>query len=174
MEKRCGCDMSYGCRGRRWDTKLVRALFPPHDADFILVVPVHGPSKEDRLIWHFDNRGRFMVRTAYQLALSLDEGENSKQWTGSPSRLEVHWTTRVQPKVQIFAWRLCQHVLPTTANLLRQDRFWALALIPWSVVSQFQGGVEDWLRLMRLQLGKDEFSLLLIICWLLWIAASTF
>ncbi|KAL0320465.1 UNVERIFIED_CONTAM: hypothetical protein Sradi_5308000 [Sesamum radiatum] len=49
---------------------------------------------------------------------------------------------------------------------------WALALLPWSVVSQFHEGVEDWLRLMKCRLDTDEFSLLLIICWLLWVARN--
>ncbi|KAL0409524.1 UNVERIFIED_CONTAM: putative mitochondrial protein [Sesamum radiatum] len=39
--------------GAGWDVDLVRALFSPHDADSILVVPVQGRNVDDILLWHY-------------------------------------------------------------------------------------------------------------------------
>ncbi|KAL0367460.1 UNVERIFIED_CONTAM: hypothetical protein Sradi_3636100 [Sesamum radiatum] len=67
---------------------------------------------------------------------------------------------------------MCSTVPETMEHLLLRCPFarqiWALALLPWLTVSQFPGGMEDWLRLMKQELGKDDFSLLLILCWLIW------
>ncbi|KAL0445849.1 UNVERIFIED_CONTAM: hypothetical protein Slati_1712800 [Sesamum latifolium] len=186
--------------GTGWDVDFVRALFRPHDAECILEVPVHRPNAGDYLLWYYDKKGRFSVRSAYRLALMTDEAANSLLWTGSTSGNSSDWnfiwTTKVPPKVQLFAWRMCKNAVHTSENLIRRGvklmggcplcssvtenmehtllwchfsrQVWALALFPWSVVSQFHGGIEDWLRLMKRRLDTDEFSLLLIICWLLW------
>ncbi|KAL0434415.1 UNVERIFIED_CONTAM: hypothetical protein Slati_2775800 [Sesamum latifolium] len=139
--------------------------------------------------------GQVTVQSAYQLALSIEEGEFSilkrGSTSGRPADWKFIWLAKVPPRVQLFAWRMCKNALPTSESLARRGvrveegcplcisaeeslehtmlrcpfsrQAWALALIPWTLVSQFQGTAEDWLCL-----GKDNFNLLLIICCSIW------
>ncbi|KAL0401094.1 UNVERIFIED_CONTAM: hypothetical protein Slati_4139300 [Sesamum latifolium] len=45
---------------------------------------------------------------------------------------------------------------------------WALADIPWSVISQWRTNVEDWVFHARKGLEHDEFNFFAVLCWMLW------
>ncbi|KAL0345310.1 UNVERIFIED_CONTAM: hypothetical protein Sradi_4362300, partial [Sesamum radiatum] len=44
--------------------------------------------------------------------------------SGTAPQWKFIWSTRIPPKVQLFAWRMCKQALPTTSNLHR--RVWRL------------------------------------------------
>ncbi|KAL0416752.1 UNVERIFIED_CONTAM: hypothetical protein Slati_3507100 [Sesamum latifolium] len=110
--------------GAGWDAALVRALFPPHDADSNLEVPVQGYNSVDSLTWHYDLRGKSTVRNVYCLALTIDEAAHFEHKTGSTSAKspdwKFNWTAKVPPKVQLFARRMCKQAVPTLENLARR------------------------------------------------------
>ncbi|KAK4385504.1 hypothetical protein Sango_2674400 [Sesamum angolense] len=73
----------------------------------------------------------------------------------------------------------CWLLSPKTFRIMNSFVRWrggatvrALALFPWSALSLFQGGADDWLRLMHKQLGRYHFELFPIICWLIWEARN--
>ena len=49
-----------------WDEVLVRQTFVAADADIFLRIPV-CEYEEDHIAWHFDEKGRFSVKSAYKL-----------------------------------------------------------------------------------------------------------
>lgn len=57
-----------------WDEALVGELFTQEDAKIILAIPLRA-GMEDFLSWHYDKRGFFSVKSAYQLGVSLKETE---------------------------------------------------------------------------------------------------
>ena len=60
-----------------WNTKLVREIFLPQDAEAILSIPISESRARDRMVWAEDKRGNFMVRSAYRLARDIVvEGSN--------------------------------------------------------------------------------------------------
>ncbi|XVF38201.1 hypothetical protein REPUB_Repub20aG0079800 [Reevesia pubescens] len=75
-------------------------------------LPLSRSTCEDRLIWKGGLLGQFSVRSAYYVACSILR--DGQEW---PSSREVRWrhvwTSRVIPKVKIFAWRLLHGILPT-------------------------------------------------------------
>ncbi|KAL0437725.1 UNVERIFIED_CONTAM: hypothetical protein Sradi_0480400 [Sesamum radiatum] len=107
-----------------WDAALVRALFPSHDADSNLEVPVKGTDFVDNLIWHYGLREKFTVSSAYRLTLTIDEATHTKHRTGSTSGnspdWKFIWIAILPPKVQLFAWRMCKQAVPTLENLARR------------------------------------------------------
>ncbi|KAL0423362.1 UNVERIFIED_CONTAM: hypothetical protein Sradi_0871000 [Sesamum radiatum] len=157
--------------GVSWDMELIRVLFPQTEADNILAVPIHGPDNEDQLVWHCDARGQFTVRSACRLAMEIDS--ESAEASGDPPNWAFIWKSRTPSKVQLFAWRLCHNALPTTRGLLRRAvhviggcpfcheemetiehtflrcsysrQMWAIALLPWVVVSlsRREGGLVE-------------------------------
>ena len=103
-----------------WKTNLVRQVFPPPDVQSILSIPLSSCLPRDRLVWAYTPKGKFTVRSAYKTA--LDEAMNSG--VGEPSNGDTHrkfwrkiWSLNMPNKVRSFAWRACQNILPTKANL---------------------------------------------------------
>jgi hypothetical protein len=47
-----------------WDEVLVRQTFSQEDAEVILRIPI-CEHEQDHLAWHFDDKGRFSVKSAY-------------------------------------------------------------------------------------------------------------
>ncbi|KAL0438995.1 UNVERIFIED_CONTAM: putative mitochondrial protein [Sesamum latifolium] len=109
LEEQGHCDQSDGSCGRWLDVELVRALFPPHETECILAVPVHGIHEKDRLIWHYDLQGRFTVRSAYRLALSIEEAQNSRQGQGNTFVSSPSWN---------FLWKAKTNLGSRTASLV--------------------------------------------------------
>ncbi|KAL0364035.1 UNVERIFIED_CONTAM: putative ribonuclease H protein [Sesamum angustifolium] len=81
------------------------------------------------------------------------------------------WKARVPNKIKVFLWRVCKEAIPTTSNLIRRTcdvkpactmcgapyedskhallkcffarQAWALADLPWAIISQWRDGMED-------------------------------
>ncbi|KAL0404143.1 UNVERIFIED_CONTAM: hypothetical protein Sradi_2055100 [Sesamum radiatum] len=54
-----------------WDEGLIREEFYSAEAECILAIDIRGTEEQDELIWHFEEKNRFTVRSAYQVALRL-------------------------------------------------------------------------------------------------------
>ncbi|XP_075674823.1 uncharacterized protein LOC142644018 [Castanea sativa] len=73
----------------------------------------------DKLVWAATPNGKFMVKSAYWLALDMKRAKNGS--TSGPSGQQQLWrsiwSADVPNKIKNFAWRACQNILPTKANL---------------------------------------------------------
>ncbi|KAL5765268.1 hypothetical protein ACOSQ2_017862 [Xanthoceras sorbifolium] len=77
----------------------------------------------DSFLWHFDSRGLFSVRSAYKVALGLQQESLA---SSSNEALEVWkhlWKLDVPNKIKLFAWRACKEILPTNLNLSKKGIF---------------------------------------------------
>ena len=64
------------CENGIWDANKVKDTFLPHKANVVLGIPISPCLPEDSFIWTRTNNGRFMVRSAYGVALqALKEGK---------------------------------------------------------------------------------------------------
>jgi hypothetical protein len=73
------------------------------------------------MAWHYDRSGMFSIKSAYKLALELEQAEQMQESTsvrGDGSRVlhRMIWLVNVPPKVRIFAWRLAHEGLSTQCN----------------------------------------------------------
>lgn len=111
---------------RRWKVELIRAVFLPFEADTILNMPLSYNLPEDKLIWTGNRRGDFTVKSAYYIACSLVEaeetGESSSGYprTPPPPIWKKIWHLKIPSKIRIFSWRACMNGLPTGLNLSRR------------------------------------------------------
>jgi hypothetical protein len=101
-----------------WDEALVRDIFFPIDAEFILGTPIRDEF-EDYVAWQFDSKGVFSVKPAYRLYVQDRDGPRQ-----SSSNANVHeiqwkkiWKIIAQPKVKKFMWRLAHNSLATKRNI---------------------------------------------------------
>ncbi|KAK2654213.1 hypothetical protein Ddye_014069 [Dipteronia dyeriana] len=81
------------------------------------MIPIDLGRSADKLLWHFDKKGTYEVKSGYRIAMNekiveacSDPSVNQNWW----SRL---WSLNVPPKVKIFIWRLCNNALPSLSNL---------------------------------------------------------
>ena len=49
-----------------WDVELVKRIFWEEDVKVILALPVHE-GRDNLIAWHYDNYGRFSVKSAYKV-----------------------------------------------------------------------------------------------------------
>ncbi|KAL0319750.1 UNVERIFIED_CONTAM: hypothetical protein Sradi_5236500 [Sesamum radiatum] len=173
FEARLGAWPSYTWRSV-WETRDILAAgsdgkWGMEDADCILSVKPRGPEVRDELIWHFEAKGCFSVKSAYMLATELHEEGSSSQRT---SNWKFVWKSKAPPKV-VVCMEVCSKSSPHSREFKAYARLvWALSGLPWAVVGVSSPGVEDWFNRVHRMLEKDEWGLFLSICWGLWWARN--
>lgn len=97
---------------------IISSLFPPCEATLILSIPLSRKLPPDYLIWHYDSKMLFSVKSACKVAISLrDLASPSNQSTIGTSTWNKHWRASIPWKVKICAWKACLNILPTRSNL---------------------------------------------------------
>lgn len=82
----------------RWKGDVIRNEFSVDEAEAILNIQLFNGNREDKLIWHPSCDGRYSAKSAYRKI----------------------WRSFLPPRVRLFAWRLCNGILPTAANVARR------------------------------------------------------
>ncbi|XP_024199277.1 uncharacterized protein LOC112202498 [Rosa chinensis] len=117
--------------GFTWNQVLINQYFAPEDVDLILSISLSHRDIPDRLIWHYDKRGRFSTKSAYALAFS--EFHDSGVATSHPGNISSFWKqiwfAQIPGKVKVHWWKVCSSILHTAAQLrtrrvLVQDGCW--------------------------------------------------
>jgi hypothetical protein len=90
------CEPAWLCSGKKcsdlinpvteqWDDDLVFDLFGEDDAKHILEIPLRS-GMEDHLAWHYDSKGVFSVKSAYQLGVSIRDAKHRRDASSSSGR----------------------------------------------------------------------------------------
>ena len=85
---------------------MIRSAFLPFKADAILKIPLSRSLPDDKLIWMGNNRGEFIVKSAYHIAHYLVETkEEVESSNGDPFKAfwKNLWRLKLLAKVKIFA-----------------------------------------------------------------------
>ncbi|CAL2268929.1 unnamed protein product [Prunus armeniaca] len=108
---------------RTWDLLLLATVFLPPDMEVICSIPLSIRRTADTLIWHFDKKWSFSVRSAYKLAFA-EHGVRTATSTSSGNGFRAGWNTlwkaRVQGKIKLLWWKICRGILPTKAALSKR------------------------------------------------------
>lgn len=102
---------------------LLQQLFLPHEVNIILGTALSTNLLGDRLVWAPTKNGLFSLKSAYKIAMEMQEGAAMgtvlddinlrKFW-------KYIWQMNVPHKVLHFTWRSYKNILPTKDNLLRR------------------------------------------------------
>lgn len=69
-------------------------------------------------MWHYDSKGLFSVKSAYKVAISLqDTASSSSPNPTAASTWNKIWKASVPGKEKVFVWNACCNILPTRSNL---------------------------------------------------------
>lgn len=55
----------------QWDEDKLKQHFIKEDLEVILNIPLSRKKAKDEVMWHYDKRGEYYVKSGYQLALKL-------------------------------------------------------------------------------------------------------
>ena len=103
---------------RVWDLSALQEHFEPVDVGVIVSIPLSSRIVPDKLVWHYDSKGRFSTKSAYQLARQLVHTIPS----ASGISHSVHfwkqvWFSQIPGKLKVHIWRACSSILPTISKL---------------------------------------------------------
>lgn len=108
-----------------WLQPVIHELFTNTEAQCILRIPLSLRPMEDRLIWHYDRKGLFSVKSGYytvwlasQRDLPASSSGGCENHTSNPWRSV--WKARVPPKIKSFMWRVLRGILPTRMALAKK------------------------------------------------------
>lgn len=106
----------------QWDRPRVQDIFMPPTQQDVLNIRLGDLRTQDRIYWKENKANRFTVRSAYFVALRLNQGgvvEHSRAHEDKRLWNKI-WRLRVPPKVRNFLWRACSDILPTRANIVKR------------------------------------------------------
>ncbi|KAH9763516.1 reverse transcriptase domain-containing protein [Citrus sinensis] len=103
-----------------WKEELIYQHFGKDDAEIIVHIPLPRQQNGDTLIWHYDKRGNYLVRSGYQLALKKKHQHIPSCSNQNPSQWNIIWKLLLPEKVKIFLWRAAKNLLPTAENLRKK------------------------------------------------------
>jgi hypothetical protein len=88
-------------------------------------VRLSARAPDNHVAWFYEKSGLFSVRSAYHLAVRLDNSEGGQEgWSaradGSSPGFKRIWSANVPLKVQVFARRLSQEGLATQSNKMNR------------------------------------------------------
>jgi hypothetical protein len=111
-----------------WDEDKLKKVFLPMDVHAIMEIPLNHRRQEDFWSWHYERKGVFSVKSAYNMLINTRE--NTEAWLdGRASGSDVRrtekqwsslWRTPVPSKMRVFLWRLAKQSIPTNEVRFRQ------------------------------------------------------
>lgn len=87
------------------------------DANAIMNIPLPRNQNEDQVLWHYDKKGEYSVKSGYQIALKIKFPDIPSNSESRSNQWSVIWTLNLPEKIKIFLWRAAQNLLPTAVNL---------------------------------------------------------
>lgn len=87
-----------------WDEDLIRELFRPEEAEVIVRIPLSRRGSSDKMYWGYKRDGKFSVRSAYYMAVSMKRRERGEASTGGKDEAvwKFVWGMEVPVIVKMF------------------------------------------------------------------------
>ena len=106
-----------------WDIDKLSQWFIPEDRDTILGIPLSSTNTSDRLVWAETKNGKFIVKSAYTLALEELKNSESAECLNGVARRKLWktiWNLNILQKIKHFAWKVSRNILASKENLAKR------------------------------------------------------
>ena len=87
------------------------------DRGQILCIPLSARPRNDCLVWHYDPKGIYFVRSGYKFEMESNEMGSGSSGSAALSWWQRLWSARIPNKVKIQAWRASHNALPVRGAL---------------------------------------------------------
>lgn len=94
--------------------RMLMVCFSAEIAQQILLIPLARSLHEDFLCWRGEASGEYTVRSGYKILLQSNGNYNQSENNNFYKKI---WTSDLQSKIRITAWRSTLNYLPTLVNL---------------------------------------------------------
>ncbi|XP_060960677.1 uncharacterized protein LOC133031238 [Cannabis sativa] len=132
---------------RDWDSEVILDLFPTHEANVILDIPLTNTTRPDFWSWKADHRGIFTVRSAYKSAANRKTNSpNTKQFWFLAQILALKDPTKSAKSSMACYYRLSSNMCES------------------SVSSSFG----SWFESLQQTGDNDQVCRVAMLCWALW------
>lgn len=111
-----------------WDEAAVKSHLISLNNEHILSMALPTHPVEDTLVWHYEKRGNFSVKSAYHLAVDLKSSMRASSSSCGTLWNEV-WNIELPAKIKVFIWRALSGLIPTALKL-HQKKILDLNLCP--------------------------------------------
>ena len=103
----------------QWNRAVIQETFHDSTRTEILRIKLGNMQTGDRLCWTKNRAHKFTVKSAYHVALRLQQPNAAEHSRVGIDRMvwKKLWKLNIPPKVRMFAWRACLDILPTKVNL---------------------------------------------------------
>ncbi|KAL9440996.1 hypothetical protein AB3S75_019634 [Citrus x aurantiifolia] len=185
-----------------WRDDVIQQHFHQEDAAQILKIPLPRQPSPDQVLWHYDKKGNYSVKSGYQLALQMkcpNRPSSSKEGKSSWSSI---WYLQIPEKVKIFMWKATNDLLPTSENLWKRRilqtpwcqrcrshgetifhtlfdckasrKIWKLTTFEEKVKALNCKDVLSLLLALADRRSKTEMELIVALCWSIWHSRNLF
>lgn len=95
------------------------------EVNLIRIIPLSKRKVDDKLVWHYDKRGLFTVKSVYHVTRlwTIPVSLTSPSFaSNSPYFIlwEKLWCALIPPKEKMMAWRILSNIIPTGVNLTQK------------------------------------------------------
>lgn len=107
-----------------WDIDFLKPFMAEAEFEAILEMHIGDPTLRDRLVWPYEKRGTYLVKSGYHWALTRNQSQRSLNSHTSATILgalwKIVWNLEVPPKLKCFIWKTLHATIPTMANLYQR------------------------------------------------------
>ncbi|GJZ32468.1 nucleotide-binding alpha-beta plait domain-containing protein [Tanacetum coccineum] len=109
-----------------WNTRMLQKYVSVREAEIISGIPISQTGCPDELVWHFDAKGQYTVKSGYKQALLLKRSHQTASKADTSSKppqqfWKTLWNIRTQPKIKLFAWKALTNSVATMDNLFKRN-----------------------------------------------------
>lgn len=106
----------------KWKEDIILQGFSHVDIEDILNIPSGRKDTIDEIIWNFDKKGQFSVKSAYHLAMTQSNHNTSSQQSSNDSTRvwKNLWKLKVLPRTKVCVWKIIQDIIPTKNNIAQK------------------------------------------------------
>ncbi|KAH9685475.1 reverse transcriptase domain-containing protein [Citrus sinensis] len=104
----------------KWKESLIQQHFNSEDAELISRILLPSSPKPDQILWHYDKKGNYSVKSGYQIAMRIKHPDWPSSSSSNLGQWNVIWSLELPEKIKIFMWKVARNFLPTAENLWRR------------------------------------------------------
>ncbi|XP_062010609.1 uncharacterized protein LOC133726994 [Rosa rugosa] len=153
-----------------WNVDFLKQHFLPVDVDKILSIPLCERTEGDVAVWHFNDDGRYSVKSGYWFGMELrrmERGSTSGSGHANSNSINIWslmWNLSIPNKVKLFLWRASHAFLPCAE--LR--KVWKVSWLKGVVKTWRVACFTDLFSLVADCGEPRELELFTLICWWIW------